>query len=330
MLLEILCFGLFSLLFSFQVSANQLTSDQLRTIQYVVGDLIETTHPSLNVKDLQIEYYTIKKDDYYFVSNFGAGRVLLGNNHYKLGVNPLVFKNNITADALKGVLAHELRHTEDYISGSTLGTLLPIGLQIMVKESRIQYERKTDLKVVLKGLSKELIAYKKWQYPLLAKKTLDIKKQEYLTPKEINMIVENKDEYPEMIQSWFDYQIPLNSIDLLFDLKKYRKQLNLSYITAKVSRRTRHSISRGLKNRELSIKITSRDFSYKKCLLDVYLKGRKNQYYFNNKRTYKIKSFKNNESIKINLNVLSKVVSADFRLYNCKDMEGDGIFFAAE
>ena len=83
-------------------------------------------------------------------------------------------------------------------------------------------------------------------------------------------------------------------------------------------------------NKELSIKISSRDFSYEKCLLDVYPQGRKKEFYFNKKKTFKIKKFNKKKSIKLRLSVANNIKSAGFRLYNCRDMDGDGLFFESE
>jgi hypothetical protein len=314
-----------SILVNSQVTATDLKPEQLLKVQHIIGDLIETTHMSLNLSDLQLNYYSIDDPEYFFVSNFGVARLLLGKNHYKIGINPIIFDNDISDIALKGVLAHELRHTEDYISGS----ILPIGLQIIKKKSRIQYERKTDLKVVMKGLDKELIAYKEWQYPLLSKEKLKTKRLEYLTPEEIRLIVEYKEQFPEMIETWLNNQIPLNIIDLTLDIKKSREQLKINYLLAKIGRKSRHSIRRGFNNKKLYLTIESEEFHFESCLLDIYFKGKDNQYYFNKKITLKIKSLHSNKPFKYSFNAKKKYVSADFRLYHCKDMEGEGIYFGA-
>jgi len=116
-------------------------------------------------------------------------------------------------------LAHELVHSEDYYNGSTLRTIIPIAYKITRKKRRIQYERKTDLKTILYGYGKGLIEYKKFQYPLLTPEQLRIKKQEYLTPQEIRLILSIQDDYPELIQAWLKKKIPVN-------LKQFHEQID--------------------------------------------------------------------------------------------------------
>ena len=126
-------------------------------------------------------------------SNFSWKRVLFGTPDYRVGVNPLIFDEGIPGDALQGVLAHELTHSEHYYRGTTLKTILPIGVRILNKKSRAKYERKTDKEVVLKGFGEELKAYRLWQYKLLSPEQLKRKKKEYLTPEEIDEIMHEMD-----------------------------------------------------------------------------------------------------------------------------------------
>ena len=88
-------------------------------------------------------------------------------------------------------MAHELTHSEHYYRGTTLRTILPIGIKVLRKKSRAKYERKTDKEVVLKGFGEELKAYRVWQYRLLSPEDLETKKKEYLTPEEIDEIMLN-------------------------------------------------------------------------------------------------------------------------------------------
>lgn len=155
------------------------------------------------------------------------------------------------------------------------------------------------------------------------------KKQEYLTPEEIRLIVELKDEFPEMIEGWFNHQVPLNIIDLDLDIRKNKDLLKLNYISAKVSRKSRHSISRAFQNKKLHITIESNEYHFESCLLDIYLKDKNNNYYFNKKKTIRIKSLHSKKPFNYSTRASKKYVSADFRLYNCKDMEGNGILFGA-
>lgn len=124
-------------------------------------------------------------------SNFTVKRFILGTPQYRIGVNPLIFDLGISREALKGVLAHELTHTEDYFNGTTLRTIIPIGIKVMIPKARAKYERKTDTKVVMKGFGENLRSYRIWQYKHLTPDQLKRKKTEYLSPEEIEDLMQD-------------------------------------------------------------------------------------------------------------------------------------------
>ncbi len=168
--------------------------------------LISSSHRSLDSEKLFINYSQIMNPTYFMQSNFKLSRLFLGKKKYNISVNPLIFEQDIPAAALKGVLAHELFHTEDYNSGSTVSAIIPTGLKYLLQ--RTQFERKTDLRVIQKGLAQELKDYKLWQYQLLSAEALDKKKQEYLSPIEIDFILDITHENPEYLDDWLKFEIP--------------------------------------------------------------------------------------------------------------------------
>lgn len=190
--------------------SGQLVQDPgFLKVEDIIFDLQESSHQEL--QGLNIRLFQINNPAYFFVSNFTVGRALLGREQYRIGVNPLIFDSQISDDALKGILAHELVHTEDYYGSTTIGTLIPIGIKVSLPKSRVQYERKTDLKTILKGFAEELIAYKDFQYPLLNPEQLRKKKREYLTPEEINII---KNLSPDILKEWIRNDAPLDLKDI--------------------------------------------------------------------------------------------------------------------
>ncbi|MCP4911903.1 MAG: SprT family zinc-dependent metalloprotease [Oligoflexia bacterium] len=227
------------------IGAAELNSHQQEKVLNLVQNLVQTTHQNLNKENLKFSLYTIDNPQYFFVSNFGAARALLGKKNYRIGVNPLIFEKNIPDDALKGVVAHELVHTEDYESGSTIGTLIPIGLKVSFSNSRIQYERKTDLKVIQKGLAKELLAYKNWQYPQLSADYLEIKRKEYLTPEEIPYVKEINERYPELFDQWTKKFTPREMVEFKLSVALYEDGLTYGddLRIIKKERRSRHGNS---------------------------------------------------------------------------------------
>lgn len=172
-----------------------LTQSEINQLKSLTKELIKDGFPALDneingrKRKYKLEFYSIKRPDYFMESNFSWKRILFGTPHYRIGVNPIIFDKAIPEDALKGVMAHELTHSEHYYKGSTLRTILPIGMKVLKKKSRIKYERKTDREVVLKGFGEELKAYRIWQYKLLTPEQLSRKKEEYLTPEEIDRIM---------------------------------------------------------------------------------------------------------------------------------------------
>lgn len=197
------------LAFLLSISMNLSWAASEERMYDTIEQMVHSSHTSL--KSAKFSFYKLTHPSYFFVSNFGLGRVLLGHDHYHIGFNPSVFENNIDQSALEGVLAHELIHSEDYISGSTLGTLLPIGLKVLGSSSRIQYERKTDLRTILKGYGEQLISYKEFQYPLLSQDDLRTKKEEYLTPEEVRFVMKLP---ASAVRRWIDNDAPLDIEDM--------------------------------------------------------------------------------------------------------------------
>jgi hypothetical protein len=178
---------------------RQLSQAEVARLKRLSQEIIKEGFPALDndingrKRKFRLRFYTIKKAAYFMESNFSWKRVLFGTPDYRIGVNPIIFDKGIPADALKGVLAHELTHSEHYYRGTTLRTLLPIGVKVLGRNSRAKYERKTDKEVVLKGFGEQLKAYRLWQYSLLSPEDLAVKKREYLTPEEIDEIMMNMD-----------------------------------------------------------------------------------------------------------------------------------------
>lgn len=204
---------------------RDLTERQLTLLKQTSEDIIKSTHHALNNetngrrRKFKLTFHTLNNPQYYFQSNFTIGRVLFGIPHYKIQVNPFVFDKGISDNALRGVLAHELMHSIDYYTGSTIRSIIPIGVKVSLKKKRRQYERKTDLRIVLLGYGQDIIEYKNFQYPLLNKKQLKKKKLEYLTPEEIIFIESIRFKYPELINIWLNKKIPLN-------LKSFQQETN--------------------------------------------------------------------------------------------------------
>ncbi|MGB0452970.1 MAG: hypothetical protein ACPGJV_04575 [Bacteriovoracaceae bacterium] len=223
-------YSAFLLFFSCDLLASKrfLTHDSelFQLVDPIVGKLIETEFSALKKKKIKIKYYLIESETVYLASNFGGSRVFLGTPVYHIGLNKKLLDETLSYNGLRAILVHELSHTLDYASGSTLGKILPIGVQVLTHKGRIQYERKTDLKTVLRGYGQGLIEFKLWQYPQLEQKQLRIKKAEYLTPKEVKWIIENSFDFDHpLIKKWFKKKIPSDFIQFKNAHASYLGQL---------------------------------------------------------------------------------------------------------
>ncbi|MCO4792475.1 MAG: hypothetical protein KC493_02090 [Bacteriovoracaceae bacterium] len=313
MKLLVLCLFLLSSPLSFSKERELSKSEKIK-IHEIIHELIQSTHTSLDVPKLKIKLHTINNPAYFFESNFGAARAILGKKNYRIGVNPLVFDKSIPDDALKGVLAHELIHTEDYASGNTFNTLIPIGFAVLRKKSKIQYERKSDLKVILKGLHQELLAYKKWQYPLLSASDLKTKKLEYLSPKEIELILLIKKSHPEVLNDWFNYKIPTNIDGVLLSKSKADNQFDNDKFKLLFEKKK----YRNKRNKRFVLKLKAKSEPMSECTLKA-IPYRKKGYDFTQEKIFFIKELSNKAYSKINLKFSKRMKSVDFILSGCKN-----------
>jgi hypothetical protein len=165
--------------------AAPLSPEYEKKVRSIYEYMRKSTHTKLGSKKLTMDFYRIDNPDYFMESNFHVfPRLVLGKKKYRIGVNPLIFEQDIPRDALLGVMAHELVHTEDYENKKVLS----VGLKLLRKKSKRRYERSTDLRVIFKGFGHHLIQYKLWQYSLLTPEALELKKKEYLSPEEVNFV----------------------------------------------------------------------------------------------------------------------------------------------
>lgn len=284
------------ILTSLNVFAKELNEEQRHKMQELIQDIILQTHTTLQKENLKIDLYSIDNPEYFFMSNFGLKRAILSKPYYRVAVNPMVFDLNITDDALIGVLAHELIHTEDYESGNPLASIISVGSKFLTKNSHIQYERKTDLNVIKKGYYKELIAYKNWQYPLLSSKALEKKQKEYLTPEEVHYAHFSMEEKPELYHYW-KKSIPTNLNEfklskLIFENKL--QELSNSYISIRNNSRLR--TPRNSINKKTA-EVVINDPSLNNCDFHIYIIDKNNIVNYMVKKSF----HKLNESITIKL-----------------------------
>ena len=176
--------------------------------------LLTHEYAELNNSSVTFTIGSIRGKEYFF-NSLPTWKSLAGLNHYRLNVNPQIFDWKIPPAALRGIMAHELEHSLDYHQGFTIPDIMLIGLQTLSESGNMFYERKTDFKTVLRGYGAELIKFKQWQYPLLEEAALKKKKQEYLTPEEIHVLLSLKRNSPEKLTEILADGVPLSLEELM-------------------------------------------------------------------------------------------------------------------
>lgn len=192
-----------------KIARRSFSPTDMDQILEASNTVVRSTHDQVAQEEVNVTTYPIDNDEFFMVSNFKISRVI-GKHNYRVGVNPKIFDLDISKEALSAIVAHELEHTLDYIKGSFIGRIVPIGISLLIKKYRYRYERQTDLKTVLKGYGQGLIAYRNWQYLFLDKKALKVKKENYLTPAEIALIMSHLPQQEERIRKALRGRAPKN------------------------------------------------------------------------------------------------------------------------
>ncbi len=142
-----------------------------------------------------IQYKIFSSKEYFFEAQFSLRR--RSKRTYSIKVSRHLFSQRCPLEAVRGILAHEFAHIDDYDQRSGLGIAL-LGTRMIFRRSREKYEKRTDIKGLLFAAEKNLhrqyaenlITYRQWLYKHLPPKKLVKKKRIYFTPKEIVLILE--------------------------------------------------------------------------------------------------------------------------------------------
>lgn len=127
---------------------------------------------------------------------FKLGHILKEKRLYYLDINTKIYKCAPPENAIKAIWAHELQHISDYKDASSI-ELIKLGLKMIRKKTRSQYERATDFRTMERGHSEGLKEYRLWIYKRLTEKDLKIKKCYYYTPEEINRYLQGENDFSE-------------------------------------------------------------------------------------------------------------------------------------
>lgn len=172
-------------------------------INGIIRDLISDYFPSLNedYKDNRIKMREFTNDQYFMKTFFKLGHVLKDKRIYFVDINTKLYSCSPTKEALVAILAHELKHIDDYKNLKSFG-LIKLGLKMVRKKPRSKYERETDYFVMELGLANGIKEYRNWIYDQLTEKALKKKKCYYYTPEEINRFLQGERDFTDYFNKY--------------------------------------------------------------------------------------------------------------------------------
>ena len=166
-----------------------------------VRRLIDTKFPRLAERRVRIVEFS-SKDTYLQAQpkhalRSGKYRV------YELQVNPRLFIDPPSTNALEGILVHELSHLNDYTYMNSF-ELADLGLMYAgggAPRGVVRYERATDETAMRKGFASGIREYRQWLYGKVSGRDLELKKKIYYTPEQIDAYVNNSHDVIEERES---------------------------------------------------------------------------------------------------------------------------------
>lgn len=160
-------------------------------IAALTQQLVAKSFPELQGKT--IAHRSFDAPDVFFESNLDIGTLMpwhRGPVLYLVNYNPALFDKGCPPKAIEGILAHELSHTVDYVTGG-IPALLGVVNDLRLPQSNQRYERRTDLQAIFRGYGPGLIAYREWIYPQLTPRERRQKRFTYYTPDEIALLMDS-------------------------------------------------------------------------------------------------------------------------------------------
>jgi hypothetical protein len=181
-------------------------TEAIEKTQKLVTEIVEKSYPELKDKQIEVKTFSSKSD--YFQSRFSFGRFLTFQRmNYIIFVNPKVYELDAPENGIRSILAHEIGHILYYSRKNRLQLLGLVNLS--TKTFTQKFERRTDLEAIKRGYGEGLIVYRTWLYEHIPLKSVDAKKQNYFTPKEISAIMKQ----PEKIAFW-QKNVPKNLAEI--------------------------------------------------------------------------------------------------------------------
>lgn len=133
-----------------------------------------------------IENYQIEGDLKYYYKDLNGGAETRKYPFNRYGVIlDSEFLQDTNDEELKGLLAHELAHIEDYSSMTFPEFLLFGAIYILFEDFQRDVERETDKTAIGKGFGKELLAFREYSLKSEDSAYVERVKKNYLSPEEI-------------------------------------------------------------------------------------------------------------------------------------------------
>ncbi len=147
-------------------------------------------------------------DFVYLEARFTLGSFFfLPRLHYQIRFNPQLTERQVPPEALRGIMAHELAHTDYFHRRHRIAL---VGLVRLVSTSyRVRFERRADLEAIDLGYAQGLMLYRLWLYQNVPANRVSEKKRDYFGPDEIDAIERARTEHPDIMPT-LRRCVPLN------------------------------------------------------------------------------------------------------------------------
>ncbi len=128
---------------------------------------------------------------------FVSGDIKVGNaetRRYPSGDYVIILDDeqlsSVNDEELKGLLAHEMVHLEDYSAMSLVGVGFLALRYVFSDDFRKNYERATDIRTIEKGFGEELLAFREYDFEIANEEEAIVLRENYLSPEEIRGAIE--------------------------------------------------------------------------------------------------------------------------------------------
>lgn len=184
MLCLLVLFPCLSLTAFAQPTENTLPKTLETRAMKIVAELVEESFPEL--VDIKLTPKAINNPSVFLATDIDALSILSGDREYTLYLNQKLMTQPISDLALKGILAHELVHFNDYEKMNAFE--LAVFYVRILADARFEaeYERATDLQSFERGYAIGIKAFRFWLYDQITPKAKALKEINYYTPAEID------------------------------------------------------------------------------------------------------------------------------------------------